>query len=182
MKSKSMVNGMVVVFSLVGIFSIGSVRAEGEVDTILSELDQKISTLETQISEVKTKFAELKAALGKSEIQACNKADLRNAPVGFTCKTSKGVMYERVDRQGFGEAWKDHNTGITWSGIIGQFNNLGPVIDGKVVVDPKSTDRTAARACQDDGGILPERNDFETGEDNGFREVLPMSDRWFWSS
>ncbi len=102
--------------------------------------------------------------------------DLRAAAVGFKCQTSKGVVYERVEKEKFGEAWKDLTTGYIWSDLIGEYTNDGVIKDCIVVNSP------ATRACANLGGILPERDIFFRGDDNGFREVLPNMDPWYWSS
>ena len=61
--------------------------------------------------------------------------DLRTVPLGFKCKTSKGITYERVERASFGEAWKDLNTNLIWSETLsesyqngGSYNQTNDVI------------------------------------------------------
>ncbi|MBI2646840.1 MAG: hypothetical protein HYW85_07440 [Deltaproteobacteria bacterium] len=46
--------------------------------------------------------------------------DLREAPIGFTCITENDAVFERVKRKFFGEAWKDHDTGLIWSDLVGE--------------------------------------------------------------
>lgn len=42
------------------------------------------------------------------KIEDCSdrSVDLRSAAVGFRCRTSKDAIFERVAKNGFGEAWK----------------------------------------------------------------------------
>ena len=98
---------------------------------------------------------------------ACNdpSINLRTAPIGFRCQTSKGTIYERVTRENFGEAWKGSD-GFIWSDCVGAYKQ-----------------QAAIEVCANLGGGLPSKADFERGELNGFRQVLPnMKYRWYWSS
>jgi hypothetical protein len=100
-------------------------------------------------------------------IHDCNDhlIDLRTVDVGFKCRNTKGKIYERVAKANFGEAWKGPD-GLIWSDIV----------DHDTLYD-------AFGICKKLGGKLPTREDFELGEANGFRKVLPnMKDQWYWSS
>jgi hypothetical protein len=91
--------------------------------------------------------------------------DLHQVAVGFKCRTANGSIYERVARANFGEAWKGPD-GLIWSDYVGSYSQYN-----------------AVKACKSIGGTLPARADFERGEANGFRELLPnIKVRWFWSS
>ncbi|MGZ3768263.1 MAG: hypothetical protein ACXVCP_15920 [Bdellovibrio sp.] len=59
-------------------------------------------------------------------VEACDKIfpDLRSAPIGSKCRTTKGAIFERVFKDGFGEAWKDPD-GRIWSDMIGGNSNSG---------------------------------------------------------
>lgn len=100
------------------------------------------------------------------QIKACNdgSVDLRSAAVGFKCRTSKGAIFERVARQGFGEAWKGPD-GLVWSDFVGKYSQYDAIM-----------------ACKKLNGTLPSRADFERAEAKGFREILPNMKKWFWSS
>lgn len=76
---------------------------KGTVEERLASLEDRVSVLEN---------------LTQKPI-ACNNpaADLRNAPIGFKCITTKGAVFERVERENFGEAWKDPN-GLIWSEVM----------------------------------------------------------------
>lgn len=127
---------------------------------------------ESRISELEKRVLELEAMVKAApvpavKIKACNdsKIDLRTVASGFKCRTSKGAIYERVARVNFGEAWKGPD-GLIYGDFIGERNQY-----------------KAFESCKNLGGELPSQADFERGEANGFREVLPnMKDRWFWSS
>ncbi|MGK5083942.1 hypothetical protein WDW37_11630, partial [Bdellovibrionota bacterium FG-1] len=101
-------------------------------------------------------------------IKACSdkSVNLRLVEVGFKCLTSKGVKYERVARDGFGEAWKGPD-GLIWSDFVGVYSQ-----------------GFAKLTCRFDlGANLPDLSAFVRGEANGFREVLPnMIDRAYWSA
>lgn len=152
--------------ALVGILalsalSISSARADGtckDHESRISDLEKRVAELEEIIKQTPTPPVQIKACSDGS-------VDLRQAPVGFKCRTSKGSIFERVVRANFGEAWKGPD-GLIWSDFIGKYSQYD-----------------AITTCKTLGGILPSRADFERGEANGFREVLPnMKDRWFWSS
>ncbi len=145
----------------VSVLSIGAVRA-----------DDSCKGHESRITDLEKKVAELEEIIRQTpippvQIKACNDSstNLRSVVVGFKCRTSKGAIYERVARANFGESWKDSD-GLIWSDYIGSHSQYD-----------------AVSLCQRLSGTLPARADFERGEANGFREVLPnMKDRWFWSS
>ncbi len=108
----------------------------------------------------------------------CSTLD-RSKPIqiGVKCMTSRAAIFERVSRVSFGEAWKGPD-GLVWSDLVDQ-----------------NTYDQAVYNCKNLNGRLPTRFDFQRGELNGFREVLPnmtirASDQdwnwlvtpWFWSS
>ena len=125
-----------------------------------------------RFSDLEKRVAELEAIVRAApvppvEIKACNDptTDLQAVAAGFKCRTSKGAIYERVTRNHFGEPWKGPD-GLIWSDHVGY-----------------RSQQNAVDLCKILGGTLPTRADFERGEANGFREVVPnMKDRWFWSS
>lgn len=96
-------------------------------------------------------------------------------------RTSTGAVFRRVERDGFGRAWKAPD-GTIWS------ESHGDLV----------TDSAAASACAKIGGRLPTRRDFErlraffeldsrgylTEQGRGdLHELFPdMKGRWFWSS
>ena len=96
--------------------------------------------------------------------KACLALDLRNAPVGTKCRTSKGAVFEKVFRLNFGEAWKEPD-GLIWSDVVGRANH-----------------RTAFEICTEKlGAFFPSQYAYEKAEAFGFREVLPgFSGRRFW--
>ncbi len=101
-----------------------------------------------------------------SEQVPCSSVNLRAKKPGFTCTTSKGAIYERVSRDGFGEAWKGPD-GIIWSQQI---------LSGGMV-----SFRESVEACRDLRATIPSLEDTERGESNGFREVLTqMNHGTFW--
>ena len=104
----------------------------------------------------------------ESSLKLCSdeSMNLRTVDIGYKCQTSRGAIYERVAQDKFGEAWQGPD-GLIWSDTIGQYTNTGE-ISGDIVVDSGAT-----RGCKNIGGTLPEVADFQRGEFNGFREVLP---------
>jgi len=97
---------------------------------------------------------------------ACNKLSAeQRTTINQVCVTSKGAKFKRVARANFGEAWQDE-AGQIWSDRIGSANQYDAIDKCKVIE-----------------GRLPSKDDFERGEVNGIREVLPnMKGHWFWSS
>lgn len=136
---------------IVGVFSMSKANAQENVEERLVNLEERVSVLEELT---------LKSI-------ACNHpaADLRNAPIGFKCITSKGAVFERVARENFGEAWKDPD-GLIWSRVM----------DGIRMYD-QNTFAQATETCDGFKSILPSRKDFENGIANGFNEVLSFSKR-----
>lgn len=101
---------------------------------------------------------------------SCNDSsiNLRTVEVGFRCVTSKGATFTRIEREFFGEAWKDSD-GVIWSDIVGVGNDSN-VADAKAI-------------CEKFDAVLPNNRHFERGEAMGFREVLPnVENKIFWSA
>lgn len=124
--------------------------------------------LRARLAELERQVAELHATLARMEGPAeCADPliDLRKVPVGFRCRTSKGAIFERVARGGFGEAWRDPD-GKIWSDEVSE----------------SSSQPESAKLCKKRGGTLPSRKDFERAHALGFRQVLPHSDGWYWTS
>ena len=134
----------------------------------LSDFDKRLTTIEALLRQ--------DPAASRPAV-ACSSLDRSKAiQVGTRCTTSKGALYVRVSKENFGEAWKGPD-GVIWSDYVGSKRNTGDV-KGGIIIDSEAT-----RLCKTLGGNLPERADFERGEANDFREVLPnMKDRYFWSS
>ena len=105
---------------------------------------------------------------------ACSSINLRMAELHVKCTTSKGTVFERVSRRNFSEAWKGPD-GLIWSDCVG-----GSPED---VCGARYNQYNAVKFCEKLGGRLPSRADFELGETNGLREVLPhINNYYFWSS
>jgi len=103
---------------------------------------------------------------------ACSSIDPRKAPIHFKCSTSKGVNFERVSRDNFGEAWEDNTDGTIWSAEVGS-----------------ATQIKAIEMCKALGGLLPSRQDYESGDAHGFfheivfQQYNPYQDyRFYWTS
>lgn len=77
--------------------------------------------------------------------------------------TSTGFVFELISKDEKGERWKDLETGLTW----------GP-IHGDPINHYEATEKF--------GAALPTKEEFETAENHGIREVLDMKNKWFWSS
>lgn len=90
--------------------------------------------------------------------------DLREVPVGTKVITSNGFMFVLMNREAGKESWRDEATGLIWHNLEdGKFNHNQAV--------EKFRDK------------LPTKEEFETVEEHGFREVLPnMKNQWFWSA
>lgn len=97
--------------------------------------------------------------------ELCSSLNLRAAPVGVKCTTSEGASYERVFREDFGESWMGPD-GLVWSDVVG-----------------RGSQKDAVEICKNIGGELPSRAEFERGESNDFRKVLPSMEEYsYWSS
>ncbi|MFL5812786.1 MAG: hypothetical protein ACJ763_04360 [Bdellovibrionia bacterium] len=85
--------------------------------------------------------------------------------VGTKCITSAQGIFERVDYEGFGEAWKDPN-GIIWSDKLG--------VDSYVYAED---------ICRKVGSIMPSAENLKHAEGHGLHEVLPhMENEYVWSN
>lgn len=88
-----------------------------------------------------------------------------SSQVGDRCATTSGHVYERIAKEGFGEAWKDPS-GLIWSDRIGTSNQF-----------------SAEEFCERIGGTLPGEAQFRKAERREFREILPrMNFYWYWSA
>jgi hypothetical protein len=98
-------------------------------------------------------------------IRKCqNVAELHLQKAGFRCLTTKGVAFERVEKPGFGEAWKDLSNGTIWSDLL-------------------ASNASFDRALEICSGAFPSVYDFLEAEKHGFREVLPnMKGHKFWTT
>ena len=92
--------------------------------------------------------------------------DLRKVGVGFQCRTTTAVVYERVAVEGYGEAWMGPDRRV-WGESIGKFK----YVNEAGLMNPCPV-----------GGFVPHKELFLTGEKNHFREVLPGMDRFYWTS
>lgn len=91
---------------------------------------------------------------------------LSKQPIGFKCQVA-GRAWEKTDKSGFGEAWKDLATGIIWSENLGGATNSGSSENNLVV------DSDAAKVCRSIGGELPEISDFVIAQGNFGPWILP---------
>ena len=80
--------------------------------------------------------------------------NIHEAPIGYKCRTSRRAVFERVERDGFGEAWKgpDHRV---WSQVI-----------------ETNTQQGAIYSCLNLGGELPSPEAFMRGQQAAYQEVL----------
>mgnify|MGYP001588256115 CR=1 FL=1 len=104
----------------------------------------------------------------------------RAAPVGFTCRTSSGFVFERIADTAMGAMWLDQATHLLWAAepLAGTYRNDGGHIENGVIIGSP-----AQQACRVRGCRLPRREEFITAEAHGFREILlGMSTGYFWSS
>jgi hypothetical protein len=92
------------------------------------------------------------------------KPNLREVKIGTEVITSKGFTFTLVKRNKAGkESWKDETSGLVWH-------------------DVEKEKYTYKNALEEFGTKLPTKEDFKLAEKHGFREVLPNTDIWFWSS
>lgn len=89
---------------------------------------------------------------------------LGDIPVGTRCQTSRGGIFERVDRTNFGQAWKDPS-GRIWSDTLTNLNFS-----------------SATQFCKALCATLPSQSDFEQESALEFQEVLPNLTTGFWTS
>lgn len=98
---------------------------------------------------------------------------LAKQAIGFKCQVS-GRAWLRTDKAGFGEAWKDLSTGITWSENLGLATNIGHSEIHLVSGIDFVIDSDAVLACRAVGGELPKVSDFVTAQGNYFTWILPQ--------
>ena len=133
-----------------------------------------VTALEARVADLEKRLADAEVRLNQAKIPAAvlascadSVASLPKAPEGFKCKTSAGAIFTRVAQNQFGEAWKGPD-GTVW----------GATINGSFKEDE------AVDQCTNSSGSLPtQESNFERGEANGIREVLPgLKGQIFWSS
>lgn len=165
-KMVSVLAGLLIV--LVTVLATGSARA----DTGCAPTGSGVSQLEEQVKQLTAAAAND----GLGGVHVCIKYDLSQVPTGFKCRTTEGCkdnlgcVYEKLSHSAFGESWKDPD-GLIWSDIArGAFSNEGNPANDK---NGEITDSEAAKLCADAKGRLPTKAEFEHGESQAFREVLP---------
>ena len=90
--------------------------------------------------------------------------NLREVKTGTLVITSQGFKFKLVKRTKDGkESWKDLTSGIIWH-------------------NKEDSYYTYEEAITKFGESLPTKEDFETAETHGFREILPNMDYWYWST
>jgi hypothetical protein len=125
---------------------------------------------QAMIIDLERQVVELRAALrshssrkgGTSSLEAiaaCTTLDRSGGQisVGTRCRTSKGLVYERVRKDGFGEAWRGPD-GLIWSGGSNQ----------------EVAYSEANAACARMGGRLPALQNFKTHYAMGLNEVFDI--------
>ncbi len=134
-----------------------------------------------QITDYLTRTTVLKLAI---KLKSCSDLTIEDrANLGQKCRTSKGAIFERVERAKFGEAWK-LVLGVAKTEIDQEkiYSDRLPDLYGNRG-EHHWFETQAWEACQKLGGKLPSKEEFERGEMNGFREVLPnMLEYYFWSA
>ena len=95
--------------------------------------------------------------------------NLRSIAVGFKCRTSKGGVFKRVERPGFGESWRDQN-GVTWSDYLGNAAGSSWLPNRK-------------KLCAATHSELPSVEDYKQGDALGMLEVIPnLENAQYWTS
>ncbi len=99
-----------------------------------------------------------------SSLPDCHNVNLRTVAVGFRCSVENWWIFERVERSGFGEAWRAPD-GVIWGDRI----TIASQFDGMQI-------------CAKLGGTLPSKQDFHNCNDGGRRIVLPnFHGEYYWS-
>ena len=93
--------------------------------------------------------------VAKSNLPECDSVQSRNKPVGFKCISSTGHIFQRVQKEGFGEAWQDGQKNI-WSDKISA-----------------SEYNPEKEKCTNLGAEVPSQEQFLEGQNDGINEVLP---------
>ena len=105
------------------------------------------------------------AARAASNLPDCHGVNLRTVSVGFKCSLDNWWVFERVERSGFGEAWKAPD-GVIWSDRI----RVASQVDGIDI-------------CAKLGATLPSKQDFQSCSTGGRRVVLPnFTGDYYWST
>jgi hypothetical protein len=86
--------------------------------------------------------------------------DEKGIPVGKSCMTDAGSVYTRVERVGFGEAWRGPD-GLIWSDIL----------------LPSANPFNAAAICSKLGGRLPTVREVKVARLNGYPDILERTSR-----
>jgi hypothetical protein len=133
-------------------------------------LQARVAALEARVTVLENYVQAAKSACTQFDL------DLRAQGTGFKCQTKKGKIFERVSRNGFGEAWKAPD-GTVWSDII-TFATTGAGVNHSISFDD------AKKRCSDMQSRLPSPGDMQNAYTSGFLEVDPAGSaglRW-WTS
>jgi len=115
----------------------------------------------------------------KKNLQEGDNVHLRTIKVGQHCVTTKGFLFELVERTRFGsEVWKDIKTGYLWGDkypkILNHFTAWGHCQRG-VTKDSRGNISGKWK--------LPSKGDFNTAEAHGFRETFrDVGLKSYWTS
>ena len=154
--------------------ALGAILIHGAPVAQAQECEQRVNELEREVRELRERIAVLAGGGGTAE----------------TRRTTTGAVFTRVEREGFGEAWRDPS-GMIWGDIAKN-------ADGSI----RHMDQyQATEYCQSLGAQLPSREDFvrlreymgaRSGTYEGYSpQVIPNLTRneggrtysnYFWSS
>ena len=142
--------------------SPGPAPAPGPGSTSVAALQAQVAALQTRVTALETHVQKSRSACTQFDL------DLRAQAPGFKCLTKRGTYFERVSKNGFGEAWKAPD-GTIW----------GDLSLGQLSFDD------AKKACKDVQGRLPSPQDLQQVYKSGFPEVDPAPNPLFvayWTS
>ena len=154
--------------------ALGAILIQGAPVAQAEDCEQRVNELEREVRELRERIAVLAGGGGTAE----------------TRRTTTGAVFTRVEREGFGEAWRDPS-GMIWGDIAKN-------ADGSI----RHMDQyQATEYCQSLGAQLPSREDFvrlreymgaRSGTYEGYSpQVIPNLTRneggrtysnYFWSS
>ena len=137
----------------------------------------KIKTL-LVASVVCSSFASVSHAEDFSDVPVCFEAwKTGNAEIGHVCRTEGRNddfdVYQRVERKGFGKAWKDLRTGLIWSEKRTFKDDDGSTTSRAFFDD-------AWDACAALGAKLPQSDDFQMTDAGGLYNPMHWKDAYYY--
>jgi len=113
------------------------------------------------------------------KVKFCANLDLRKLSEGSKCRTSKNTIFKLVKRTANGkEVWEDLSKRTYWSAVLSGHYKYDTALE-----ICRKFSSAEARGHLEISFDLPSKEEYESAEQSGFREVIANEDElYFWTS